>query len=339
MTKSFQYDDYRPCSGTMLPYKFTEYSGGKKVLQVTLTSIKPETLADAIFQVPKDRQCLLGKNQSVTIPFSYTGGEIVITAAVNGKPDLAFVVDTGATQSLIDSKQAPLLGKIEHSDLSITTGSGSVPMSYMKIDTLTIGGLVFKALPMAVADLHALKFIPGKKITGLLGANILRQFLITFDFPRQTITLAHPDIRIDSKHATIIPAKPSLGGAALMMEGELDGKKLDCLIDTGAAYSLIPHELAGQIAGKAFMGQQLVHGLDGKQVHVNSEQFKVLKLGNVTIDQPEFFVAAQNAKLGGMIANGSVAILGNPIWKNFSLTLDYKKQRIILRPSTCLSKF
>ena len=218
MKKSFQYDDYRPFSGTMLPYNFTEYSGGKKVLQVTLTSIKPETLADTIFQVPKVRQCLLGKNKSVTIPFSYTGGEIVINATVNGKPDLAFVVDTGATQSLIDSKQAPLLGKIEHSDLSITTGSGSVPMSYMKIDSLSIGNLVFKAIPVAVADLHALKFIPGKKITGLLGANILRQFLITFDFPRQTLTLAHPDIHIDSKNATIIPAKPSLGGSALMME-------------------------------------------------------------------------------------------------------------------------
>ena len=66
----------------------------------------------------------------------------------------------------------------------------------------------------------------------------------------------------------------------------------------------------------------------------------MLKLGGVSIEQPEFFIADQKSgQLGGMIANGSVAILGNPIWKNFALTLDYKRQRVILRRSVCLSKY
>ena len=331
VTKSFHYDDYRPCLGTMLPYGFSEYSDSKKVLQVVLSSIKPETLSDAIFQTPKKRQCLLGKEKSVTIPFQYAAGEIIINVGINGKSNFAFVVDTGATQSLVDSSQAPQLGKIETSDLSITTGSGSVPMGYMKIDSLTLGTLDFKAIPVAVADLSALRFIPGKKITGLLGANILRQFVITFDFPKQTLTLSNPDNRMDNENATILSAKPSLGGSALMIEGELDGKKLDCLIDTGAAYSLIPHELAGQIPGKSVPGRSSVRGLDGKAVRVATGRFETLKLGDINIKQPEFYIAGPNAKLGGMIANGSVAILGNPIWRNYALTLDYRRQRVILR--------
>jgi predicted aspartyl protease len=338
VAKSFKYEDYRPCAGTMLAYKFTESSGGKKVLEVTLNSIKQESLADSIFVVPKDRQCLLNKNESVTIPFSYIGGEIVINASVNGRPGLAFVVDTAATQSLIDRKLALQLGEIENSDLSITTGSGSVPMGYMKLASLTMGTLAFKDIPMAVTDLAPLKFAPVTKIAGLLGANLLRQFLITFDFSKQTITLGHPDNTINDKEATIISAKPSLGGSALMVDGELDGKKLACLIDTGAAYSIIPHELAVQLASNSVPGLNSVRGLDGKRVRVATGQFKVLKLGTVSIEQPEFLIPSQTVQLGGMIANGSVAILGNPIWKNFVLTLDYKRQRIILRRSLCVSK-
>jgi len=338
VTKSFHYEDYRPCAGTMLAYKFSEFSNGKKVLEVVLNSIKQESLADDLFMVPKEKVSLVKQNESVTIPFTLHAGEIVINASVNGRPGLAFVVDTAATQSLLDKNQASQLGEVQNSDLFITTGSGSVPMGYIKLDSFTLGSVAFKAIPMAVADLAPLRHLPGKRIAGLLGANILRQFLVTFDFGNQTLTLANPDNNFDDKHSSIIPAKPSLGGSALMISGDLDGKKVSCLIDTGAAYSLIPHELARQIAGKSVLGRDSVRGLDGKPVIVSAGLFKVLKLGSVSIEQPEFYIADQKAQLGGMIANGSVAILGNPTWKNFALTLDYKKQRVILRRSTCVSK-
>lgn len=339
VTRSFQYEDYRPFSGTMLPYKTIDYSGDKKVSEVKLSSIVKEPLPDILFQVPRAKQGLIAKNESVSIPFQYLGGEIVINVTVNGKQNLAFVVDTGATQSVIDSNQATLLGKTQQSDLSITTGAGSVPMSYMKLKTLSLGSLTFREIPVVVADLSGLKVIPGKKLVGMLGANILRQFLITFDFPNQTITLSHPDSRLADKHATILPAEPSLGGSALMIAGDLDGKKLDFLIDTGAAFSLIPFELARQIAEQPLANESIVHGLDGKQVKVSSTQFKYLKLGSLTINHPTFFVASDKTKSMGMLANGSVAILGNPMWKNFCLTLDYKKQRVLLSgPSQSKSK-
>ncbi len=334
VTRSFHYEDYRPFSGTMLPYKTVNYSGDKKVSEVRLSSIIREPLPDIIFQVPKAQQTLIGKNESVSVPFQYLAGEILINVTVNGKPDLLFVVDTGATQSVIDSTEALKLGKTLQSDLSITTGAGSVPMSYMKLKTLVLGNLTFRSIPVVVADLSSLKLGPGKKLAGMLGANILRQFLITFDFPNQVIILSHPDSRLPDKHATIVPANPSLGGSALMVAGDLDGKKLDFLIDTGAAFSLIPFELARQFADKPLANESIVHGLDGKQVKVYSGQYKSLKLGAVTIDHPAFFIASDKTKSMGMLANGSVAILGNPIWKNFRVTLDYKKQRIILsRPA------
>jgi predicted aspartyl protease len=317
----------------------TEYNGDKKVSQTALTSITEEALSDALFQAPKASPPLLGKNESITIPFQMFSGEIIIDVAINGKLGYSFVVDTGATQSLIDAGAAPQLGQTKESDLSITTGAGSVPMSYMKLRSLLVGPLVFKDLPVVVADLSALKkIVPTKNLVGMLGANIMRQFLITFDFPNNKITFANADNALPHENASVIPAKPTLGGAGMMIEGELDGQKVDCLIDTGAAYSLIPYELAKQIGDKSIPAENAVHGLDGKPVKVASGQFKALKLGNETIAHPGFFVAFDKTKPLGMIANGSVAILGNPTWKNYCLTLDYKRQKIILSKPASLTK-
>ncbi len=336
--KSFHYDDYRPFLGSTIPYKMTEYNGNTKVSETVLTSIKEELLNDAIFQAPKANPPLLAKNQSVTIPFQMFSGEIIIDVAINGKAGYSFVVDTGATQSLIDKAIAPQLGQTKESDLSITTGAGSVPMSYMKLKSLLVGSLAFEDLPVVVADLGALKKVSlTKTLAGMLGANILRQFLVTIDFPNKKITFANPDNGLPRQSVSVIPAKPTLGGSAMMIEGQLDGKKLDCLIDTGAAYSLIPYELAKQIGDKSVPADNTVNGLDGKPVQVAPGRFTTLKLGNEIIEYPRFLVAFDK-KPSGMLANGSVAILGNPTWRNYALTLDYKRQRIILSKPLLVAK-
>jgi predicted aspartyl protease len=337
--KSFVYEDYRPFLGSIIPFKMTEYSADKKVSETALNSIKEEPLSDALFQAPPDSPPLLAKNGSVTIPFQLIAGEIIIDVALNGKMGYSFVVDTGATQSLIDTEAAPALGQTKESNLSITTGGGNVPMSYMKLKSLLVGCLPFADLPVVVADLGALKKImPTKNLVGMLGANIMRQFIVTFDFPNSKITFANPDNALPHENVSIIPAKPSLGGAGMMIAGELDGKKIDCLIDTGAAYSLIPYELAKQIGDRSVSAESMVHGLDGKPVKVAQGQFKALKLGDETIAHPSFFVAFDKSKSFGMIANGSVAILGNPTWKNYAISLDYKRQKVVLAKSVLTNK-
>ncbi len=332
MTKSFRYSDYRSFSGTMIPFKMSEYCGDKKASETSLGSIKEELLSDSLFQVPKANAPLLAKDRSVTIPFELLSGEIFIDVSINGKPGYVFVVDTGATQTLIDTSVAPQLGITKQSDLSITTGAGSVPMSYMRLKSLGVGVLTFNEIPAAVADLSPLKkAAPNKNVAGMLGANIMRQFLTTFDFPNKLITFANPDSKLDGYYVvTTLPAKPSLGGAGLMVEGRLDGKKLDCLIDTGAAYSVIPYELAKQIGDKSTLGENVVHGLDGKPVKVADGKFYALKLGSESIYHPNFLVAFEKTKSLGMIGNGSVAILGNPTWRHYCLTLDYKGQKVVL---------
>ena len=340
VTKSFRYDDYRPYAGIMAPYKMSEFTGDKKVAETQLSSIKEELLCDTLFQVPKAGAPLLAKNGSVSVPFQIIGGEIIIDVTINGKSGYAFLVDTGATQTVIDATAAPLLGVTKQSDLSITTGAGSVPMSYMRLQSLGVGSLVFKEIPAVVADLSSLKKVsPDKNIVGMLGANIMRQFLVSFDFPNKTLTFAHPDNKIANyKTITVLPSKPSLGGSGILIEGVLDGKKIDCLIDTGAAYSLIPYELAKQIADKPIPAENVVHGLDGKPVKVADGNYKVLQLGAERVYFPGFMVAFEKTRTLGMLGNGSVAILGNPTWKHYCLTLDYKGQKVIITRTISVPK-
>ncbi len=101
--KIYHYLDYRPIDKTVQPYKVLEFSGEKKVSETIIDNIDlDDTISDAVFAMPREvvpPRLLAGP---ITIPFDYAGNEIIIQATVNGTKDLRFIVDTGATQSILD---------------------------------------------------------------------------------------------------------------------------------------------------------------------------------------------------------------------------------------------
>jgi hypothetical protein len=331
--KVFLYEDYRRFDGSLVPYKVTEFSGKTKASETLLASSEDAELSDSIFELPEIANSAIGKDTIVTIPFDYVSNEVIVKAKANDKDELAFVIDTGATQSVLDKSVAKTLGKCEDSNLTMTTGSGSVSLSYMTVPSLSLGGLKLKDIHFAVADLAAFSQILGHRPAGLLGANILRRFLITIDYPQKRLILAHPSKVDIQEGAIVIPTKPALGMSGVLVDGELDGAKLPFLVDTGAAFNNISSKLAKPILSGSLLPVGSLEGLDGRKVKIGSVRFKGLKIGQLTVKQPIFSVAPSDANPSGIISGGALAILGNPLWSKYCLTVDYKNQRLILQRS------
>jgi hypothetical protein len=329
-TKVFQYDDYRPLDGSFVPYKVTEYSGQTKASETILVTSEDADLPDKIFQLPEIAESAIGKDEVVAIPFDYISNEVIVKAKVNDKDELNFVIDTGATQSVLDKSVAKTLGKCEDSNLTMTTGSGSVNLSYMNIPKMAIGDLTLKDIHFAVADLAAFSQILGQRPSGLIGANILRRFRVTIDYPQKKLILAHPSNVKVAPDAIAIPTKPALGMSGVLVDGELDGQKLSFLVDTGAAFNNISSKLAKPILSGSVLPVGSLEGLDGKKVKIGSVRFNTLKLGSITLKQPLFSVAPSDTNPAGIISGGALAILGNPLWRKYCVTIDYKNQRLIL---------
>ena len=200
LEKSYHYFDYRPIAHTMQPYKVVEYSGSKKVSETLIDTVTVDNkISDATFAMPKEvvpARLLMGP---VVIPFDYIGNEIIIHTTVHGAGsssegrDLRFIVDTGATQSILDKVAARGFGPLTASNLAMTTGAGSIKTEALTIDKLALGELILNKVPFATADLSAFGSDQRSRPAGLIGANILQTFLRNYRLRKSQTDFFRPD--------------------------------------------------------------------------------------------------------------------------------------------------
>ncbi len=156
----------------------------------------------------------------------------------------------------------------------MTTGSGSIQTEALKVDKFIIGELPLTNIPFATADLSTFGTSPSTRTAGLIGANVLKRFLMTIDYENQKITFADPTKVELAPGATAVSTIPSLGMAGIAVEGNLDGKqKVTFLIDTGAAFDNISESKVSSILTGPLFKVGLLKGLDGKVVSTASARF------------------------------------------------------------------
>lgn len=272
----------------------------------------------------------------VLIPFKLVANEILIKAKVNGEKELTFLIDTGATQSIIDSEVAKSLGIRDSGDFNITTGSGAMKMQFMNLDSVRLGDLTINDISVAVAPLKNFAANLRIKPAGLIGANLLKRFQLTIDYPERKLELRRPDTRLDTDKGIVVETKPSLGVSGLAVDGVLDNNlELTFLLDSGAAFNHVSEHLVKDVlTDTPILPVGSIKGLDGKVVKTGAIRFKNLKIGQLSIKNPIFSIAPGNGKNSpGLISGGNLAIIGNPLLSRYRITIDYADQKILFEKS------
>lgn len=335
--QSFEYDDYRPLFGTLIPFKVTEYSGDKKSSVTTMSGAQLlADVSDSIFVMPAEGRVAQVADRPINVSFDYQAKQIVVRTRIDRKYDYKFLVDTGASMTVIDKSIAQELGPATKSSFSITAGGKAVPLSYTTIPTISIGDLVLDNIPALVTDLSAFQAILGEKPAGLIGANILKRFLVTIDYQDKKIVFADPLSVKPPENATMLKTVPLFGSTVLVVPGVLDDKNtVNFLVDTGASFNNLPQSIAKQFTGGSTLPVGRIFGLDGQKVEIGSVRLKSLKLNDQTLTGPVFTIPPEtpsSAPPSGLFTASSMGILGNPVWSNFRLTIDYRNERLFLEP-------
>jgi len=328
------YEDYREILGSQQPFKIVEYTNGQKTTEATQVDTSfVKDLSDDFFSMPAELNIARLAQGPVIIPFDYVYNQILIKARVNDTQDATFIVDTGASQSMLDEKFAQKIGTLEKSNYSITTGSGSMHMNYMVLKSLRLGEVGLENVSIGVTDGSAFAEMRGERPDGLLGANILKRFLVTIDYGQKKIILADPHNVHVPATADVISTKPAMGNLGIVIEGTLDNSlKVPFLVDTGAAFNNSSKTLLQPLVKDKLLPVSKILGLDGQQVDVGAVELHSLKLGTIDVDNPVFSVPSpvEGTAGAGIITSNSLAILGNPLWSQFKLTIDYRHNRIFL---------
>ena len=114
-----------------------------------------------------------------SVPLQKKGQVVMVQARMNEKASANFVVDTGASYTMISRATAKELEIDLEKKLPTTpfqTANGVILAPLVSLDSIEVGGLQVRDLTAAVHDVF-----PDPSISGLLGLNFLRNFRMHID--------------------------------------------------------------------------------------------------------------------------------------------------------------
>jgi len=247
--------------------------------------------------------------------------------SINGQGPFQFLIDTGATQSVLSQTVATRLGlrKIATNIMFGVGGDGKVDSPIYRADALKVGDVTVKNIPLGTLNNPLLDLM---KIEGILSPTLLADYIITMDYPGSQIQLA----RKAPEGGTLVPVW--FFGGLLMVPVEINGKhKGNFLIDSGADSTLLAYTMANALGvNKDTPGAALdlpiggIGGLDGG----------VLMVPSVTLKTPfetkqfDRVMAIELKAMSSLIQTELSGVIGYDTLKNYRVTIDYQRAEIRL---------
>lgn len=337
------YSEYRPAGGTLVPFKQVRYVDDKPVSETMLDSVAFNVpIEEARFHRPGQAPAMhLARPETVEVEYSH--GELIMKVALNDGEPLDFLVDTGASDTIVDRRAAAEHYLDKQGTISISAASAAVPMQVSQIRRLAMGNLVLNDVPALILDLSPQSRQLGRRVSGIIGHTVLSQFVVTIDYGKPAITFTDSAAYRLPEEAAVAPFLDRRGPLIKAVLNGVDEQTF--LIDTGAAFNHLPAEAARRhLKGQA---QHFTEGtgLDGKPVRLGTVTVDEVDVAGQKVKSVSFTYAASGAhrsvpaparELGGFFQTTNLGILGNPFWQNFITTLDYKFKRLILKPNQAL---
>lgn len=130
--------------------------------------------------------------QTAQVPFESIAGLIVIQARINQGPPAAFIVDTGASVSLLSDRfvrERRLPVRAQRVQLSGIGSARSQSAATMDLDTIQIGPVVARRQAAIVQNLGTFEAILKRPLAGVLGYTFLKHYRLTIDYDRRSLWL------------------------------------------------------------------------------------------------------------------------------------------------------
>jgi predicted aspartyl protease len=270
--------------------------------------------------------------ETVTVPFRLEDNRIFLDVSINGQGPFDAEFDSGGSLVIPPEVLSDLnLAATGHTKQT-GGGEGFVSAARGNVATMSIGGAV-----VMNPGFQSFAWDDEEPRRLLIGLEVLQRFVVHIDFDRLTLTLAPPTSYSYTGTGSVLPFhfqdnQPEIGGS-------IDGIAASLTVDTGDNGSLlltapfaskygleeryratIPY--AGSAVGVtggvwARVGEVTLNGADGRPL--------------VHVDRPVTRISKQQS---GFDAHRYVsANLGIGVLKQFSITFDYTRQRLILEPN------
>jgi predicted aspartyl protease len=243
---------------------------------------------------------------------------------INGKGPYRFIVDTGATQTVVSEKIAGSLGlkKIATNIMYGLGGEGKVESPIYRADSVKVGDVNVKNVPLGTMSNPLLDLV----MDGILAPSLLSDFFVTINYPAGQIDL--------SRKAPVggTPVQAWFFSGLLLVPTQVNGKfNGNFLIDTGADGTLLSYSMAENLGvNKNTPGAVLNLPIGG----VGGLEDGILLVPSVTIKTPfdtkqfDKLMALDLGSMSSLIQTELSGVLGFDTLKDYRVTLDYQTAEV-----------
>lgn len=335
------YADYRRVHGVMVPFVVRTGNGGdstfddvEMVQSVELNPVVPDSRY-AIPPVPPSDVELPAGRTSVDVPFRLAeNNRILVPITVNDHVSVEAEFDSGGSLLLQPASVAKLGVASDGRHRQGGGGEGTTSSSVGRIDRLQLGEASLSGLAF-----HSFALDPEAPEEALIGLEVLQRLVVRFDFDRMVMTLTRPESFQDDGSGTVVPFH--FQDNQPEVKGSVDGIAGLFAIDTGDNSSLL---LIAPFARRYGLAARYHADIpyDGQAISATHGVWARARAGSVTLDgadgrpavtvhDPVTRISLQHS---GFDANRNVsANIGLGILRQFNLTFDYARQRLILQPN------
>jgi hypothetical protein len=325
------YGDYREAGGIMVAFyqKEVPYQTGQaQEVRITTYEYNPE-IDPSVFDPPEEagRDFRFREGFSAEeIPFRFIGNHLYVPVTTGGLERL-WILDTGASMSVLDRAFARELGLETEGDLKGVGGGGTVDLTFAVLPGFEVKGISFDEQSVAVLDMNELIRRLGVEIAGILGFDFLSRFVTRVDYANEVLSFYDPEHFEYAGGGTPLDAhvKDSVFETAATLDGEHTGTWLFDIGAGGMSLDAAYAQLEGYADRPGVL--RLAHGA------ANEYQIKVVRVGSVefagfTIDSP-----LVNFRYGGdysVRGTDRIGTLGNNVFRNFVVYVDYAGELVII---------
>lgn len=343
-TTTTYFEDYREVNGVKMPFRYRQVEpipSNNALVQQESIQVNT-TIAAANFMRPApatpDFRFTNGQH-SARIPIDTVGNAILVQGRLNNSKPLWFVLDTGASATVIDAGRARALGLKSEGNVGASAFGGSAEVQFTKGVNFILPGV--RLMNQSVASTAFRKEVSEIKpnFAGILGYDLISRFVMEIDYLHKTLTLYDAktyEYKGPGKQVPIVvEGTPFVSGEVKTNGHDPASGRFE--IDTGYDGALTlyggfveAHPELKPDAGVRNTRQGLGQSSENSRSRVERFTLGGFSFADVVTD---YATGAEGSE-----ANRDVAgLIGNEIFRRFKVTFDYSRQQMFLEPNTRLS--
>jgi predicted aspartyl protease len=125
-------------------------------------------------------------NRGVAFDFIGNTSLVVLPVTINNGGPYKFLLDTGASNTILSALVADNLGIPSGRDETLLTAGGNLTVTLRTIDALQVGAVRLEKIEIAVANFGLMKTL---NVDGILGGDYLRRFKVSIDYDNHIVEI------------------------------------------------------------------------------------------------------------------------------------------------------